>query len=97
MIYLIAVLIISILWYVYHRLTAKITYSQGVLSHYEDIITEYQRENRKLQSMAADALNCEEVRKLQADAMILKTKYEDLIKQYNELRKAYNQHIFKSN
>ena len=47
--------------------------------------------------MAIDALNCDEVKQLQADAMTLKTKYESLITQYNDLRKAYNQHIFKSN
>ena len=97
MIYLIAVLIVSVLYYVYSILRAKITYTQGVLSHYEDIISDYQKENKKLESMAMDAINCDEVRKLQADAMVLKEKYEALIIQYNDLRKAYNQNIFKSN
>lgn len=97
MIYIAFTLVCFSFYFAYSRVKKRLLYTESVVEHYESAITEYQTENKKLELMAIDALNCDEVKQLQADAMTLKTKYESLITQYNDLRKAYNQHIFKSN
>ena len=97
MIYIAFTLVCFAFSFTYHRMKKRLIYTESVVEHYELAIADYETANKKLELMAIDALNCDEVKKIQADAMTIKTKYEDLIKQYNELRKSYNQNIFKSN
>lgn len=97
MIYIAFTLVCFAFSFAYHRMKKRLIYTESVVDHYESAIADYQTANKKLELMAIDALNCDEVKKIQADAMTISTKYKDLIKQYDELRKAYNQNIFKSN
>ena len=97
MIYIAFTLVCFTFSFTYHRMKKRLIFTESVVEHYEIAILDYESANKKLELMAIDALNCDEVKKIQADSMTIKTKYEDLIKQYDELRRAYNQNIFKSN
>ena len=95
--YSILLFVICVLCFFIRRINISLVTSNAQVEYYIYLVEQYEQENSKLQNMAADALNCDEVRKLQADAMILKSKHEDLIKMYDDLRKAYNQNLFNQN